>query len=78
LSKRRHARVNKYEIILGGHVDKKRFCGFEYISVQHKKDGTTAISGIIADQTMLFAIMSRIRDLGLKLRAVSVTEEHID
>lgn len=66
--------MNKYEIIIDGHVSKKRFYGFEHIALQHMKDGTTAITGIIADQAMLFAILGRIRDLGLKLRAVSVTE----
>lgn len=62
--------MNEYEIMTEGHVDRKRLYGFEQLQVRHLENGTTLITGEIADQSMLFALLGRIRDLGLKLLSI--------
>ena len=63
-----------YELVTEGHVDGKRFQEFGRLCVQHPADGTTVITGVLEDQAMLFAMLNKVRDLGLKLKSVRITE----
>ena len=66
--------AGSYEIRLAGHLDARWTTWFDGLSVTHAGDGTTVISGPVADQAALHGLLQRVRDLGLPL--VSVT--HID
>lgn len=63
--------AGRYEIRLTGHLDAHWAAWFDGLTVGHEDNGTTVISGRIADQTALHGLLQRVRDLGLPL--VSVT-----
>jgi hypothetical protein len=68
--------ARRYEIRLAGHLDAHWAGWFDGLAVTHKGDGTTVISGSVADQAALHGLLQRVRDLGLPL--VSVTRIDID
>ncbi len=59
------------EILIEGHLDPGRSGWFEGLALTSQPEGRTRISGRIADQAALFALISRIRDLGLRLVSVN-------
>ena len=63
--------AGRYEIRLTGHLDVRWAAWFDGLTVSHETDGTTVISGPVADQAALHGVLQRVRDLGLPL--VSVT-----
>jgi hypothetical protein len=65
--------AGRYEIRLAGHLDARWAAWFDGLTVSHGGDGTTLISGPIADQAALHGLLQRVRDLGLPL--VSVTRD---
>jgi hypothetical protein len=68
--------AGRYEIRLTGHLDARWGSWFDGLTVSHESDGTTVISGPIADQAALHGVIQRVRDLGLPL--VSVTQVETD
>jgi hypothetical protein len=68
--------ARRYEIRLAGHLDTHWAAWFDGLAVSHQGDGTTVISGSVADQAALHGLIQRVRDLGLPL--VSVTQVEID
>lgn len=62
------------EILVEGHLDSRRSGWFEGMTLTSQPDGTTRITGLLPDQSSLFALISRIRDLGLKLISVNRIE----
>lgn len=61
--------MDYYEIIIKGHLNKKRFIMFEQVEVLLLAEGNTRIAGYL-DQSALHAVLNYIRDLGLKLISV--------
>ncbi len=61
----------RYEIRLTGHLAAHWSEWFDGLTVTHHRDGSTAITGPVADQAALHGLLRRVRDLGLPL--VSVT-----
>jgi hypothetical protein len=68
--------AGRYEIRLTGHLDARWAAWFDGLTVRYESDGTTVISGSIADQAALHGLLQRVRDLGLTL--VSVTPGQTD
>ena len=68
--------ARRYEIRLAGHLDAHWATWFDGLAVSHQGDGTTVISGSVADQAALHGLLQRVRDLGLPL--VSVTQVDTD
>ena len=66
--------AGRYEIRLTGHLHERWAAWFDGLTVAHQDDGTTVISGALADQAALHGVLQRVRDLGLPL--ISVTELH--
>jgi hypothetical protein len=62
--------AESYEIRLSGQLDAHWAAWFEGMTVRPEGDGTTVISGSIADQAALHGILQRVRDLGLPLISV--------
>jgi len=71
-----HPEPSRYEIRLGGHLGARWSTWFDGLDVRHEGDGTTVISGPVADQSALHGLLQRARDLGLPL--ISVTEVRDD
>jgi hypothetical protein len=59
-----------YEIRLGGLLDEHWSAWFDGLTLAHRDDGTTVISGQVADQAELHGLLARIRDLGVPLLSV--------
>jgi hypothetical protein len=68
--------AGRYEIRLSGHLHERWAAWFDGLTVSHHDDGTTVISGPLADQAALHGLLQRVRDLGLPL--ISVTEVDAD
>lgn len=68
--------AGRYRILLAGQLDAHWASWFDGLTVGHDVDGTTVISGPIADQAALHGLLQRVRDLGLPL--ISVTRDETD
>ena len=62
--------AGRYEIRLMGRLDAHWAAWFDGLTVSQVGDGTTVISGPIADQAALHGLLQRVRDLGLPLVSV--------
>jgi hypothetical protein len=69
-----HPEAGRYEIRLTGHLDARWAAWFDGLTVTHGRDGTTVLSGPIADQAALHGVIQRVRDLGLPLVSVTRVE----
>jgi hypothetical protein len=63
--------AGRYEIRIKGHLDSRWAAWFDGLGLAHDSDGTTIISGLVADQAALHGLLQKVRDVGLPL--VSVT-----
>lgn len=66
--------AGRYEIRLTGRLDAHWAAWFDGLTVSQESDGTTVISGRIADQAALHGVLQRVRDLGLPLISVTRLE----
>ena len=66
-----------YEIQIKGHLDQRRATGFEGLTLTLLPTGATRLTGAVTDQAALYAILTRIRDLGLPLLLVKRKEEKV-
>ena len=66
--------AGRYEIRLTGHLAARWSTWFDGLTVSHEGDGTTRISGPVADQAALHGLLQRVRDLGLPLVSVTRVE----
>jgi hypothetical protein len=65
-----HHEPGLYEIRLKGHLDARWADRFEGMSFTHESDGTTILSGPVADQAALHGLLRKVRDLVLPLVSV--------
>ena len=56
---------------VGGHLDPHWSARFGGLALTHEEDGTTTLTGAVADQAELHGILTRIRDLGVTLISVA-------
>ena len=64
----------RYEIRLKGHLAPRWAAWFDGLSLSSENDGTTIISGLVADQAALHGLLHRVRDIGLPLVSVTRVE----
>jgi hypothetical protein len=60
-----------YEIKLKGHLNESWSDWFDGMTFTHESDGTTTLRGKIVDQSALFGLLKKIRDLVLPLISVN-------
>jgi hypothetical protein len=60
-----------YRIRVTGHLDLTWSAWFDGLTITHDADGTTTLRGPVVDQAALYGVISRARDLGLTLLAVT-------
>jgi hypothetical protein len=60
-----------YQIRVKGYLDSSWSEWFEGLSMTHEGDGTTVLTGPVADQPALHGLLIKIRDLGLPLISVN-------
>ena len=63
--------LGAYEIRLKGHLEPRWAAWFDGLSLTKTSDGTTVICGSVIDQAALHGLLSKVRDLGLPLIAVT-------
>jgi hypothetical protein len=63
-----------YQIRLAGHLDRRWASWFDGLAIRHAPDGTTMLTGPVADQAALYGLLDKARDLGLTLLAVARCE----
>ena len=69
------AGVDRYEIRLHGDLPSRWAAWFDGLAVTSGGDGTTVITGPVADQTALHGLLQRVRDLGIPLVSVTRLDE---
>jgi hypothetical protein len=67
-----------YQIRVRGHLDSSWSEWFECLSITHEEEGTTVLTGPIADQPALHGLLVKIRDLGLPLLSVNCVEPDLE
>ena len=60
-----------YQIRLKGHLEHQWVDWFDGLSLTHMEDGTTLLTGSVADQAALYGLIIKMRDLGLPLLSVN-------
>jgi hypothetical protein len=63
-----------YEIRVQGQLDEHWSEWFEGLALAHGPDGSTVLTGPVADGAALFGLLDRARDLGLTLLSVNRIE----
>ncbi len=69
--KRDRSEGGRYEIRLLGHLETRWAAWFDGMTLSHERDGSTVLSGPVADQAALHGLLQKVRDIGIPL--VSVT-----
>jgi hypothetical protein len=59
-----------YSIRIGGHLDARWSAWFDGLVLTREAEGTTRLSGVVADQAALHGALTKVRDLGLVLVSV--------
>jgi hypothetical protein len=66
--------MTRYELRIQGHLDERWSTWFGGLSVVRDDDGTTTLSGAVADQAELHGLLAKVRDLGTTLISVTAIE----
>ena len=65
----------RYSIRVKGHLGEQWSEWFDRMTIALEADGTTTLSGPVADQAALHGLLVRVRDLGLELISVDRVED---
>jgi hypothetical protein len=65
-----------YQLRVTGHLDQCWSSSFGHLSLSHDDDGSTRLTGTVADQAELHGLLTKIRDLGVTLISLAVIEPH--
>jgi len=63
-----------YEIRVRGHLEARWANQFDGLTITLEENGSTLLSGPLADQAALHGILKKVRDLGLTLLSVNSVE----
>jgi len=63
-----------YRLRVDGHLDDHWSPWFGDLTLTHEDDGTTSLTGVVADQAELHGLLTKIRDLGVTLISVEVID----
>lgn len=70
-------RLLHYTIRVRGHLDERWADWFDGLALTLVTDGTTLLSGPLADQSALHGVFDKIRDLGLTILSVQSIETKV-
>jgi len=63
-----------YRLRVEGHLDDHWSPWFGDLTLTREDDGTTSLTGVVADQAELHGLLTKIRDLGVTLISVEVID----
>jgi hypothetical protein len=66
----RDASPTHYRVRVRGHLDPTWTVWFDELTLTHTDDGTTELVGPLSDQSALYGLLARLRDLGATLLLV--------
>ena len=61
----------RYEIRIKGHLDDQWADWFGGLSIRLEENGSTLLSGPVVDQSALYGLLKKVRDLGMALVSVN-------
>jgi hypothetical protein len=61
----------RYEIRIKGHLDDQWADWFGGLSIRLEENGSTLLSGPVVDQSALYGLLKKVRDLGMTLVSVN-------
>jgi hypothetical protein len=64
------AMAQHYSITVKEHLDDSWSTWFDGMTITHDSDGTSTLAGAVRDQSALYGLIDKARDLGLTLLAV--------
>jgi hypothetical protein len=67
-----------YELRVAGHLDDHWSAWFGELTLTRHDDGTTALTGPIADQAQLHGVLAAVRDLGVTLLSLQACDPDAD
>lgn len=67
-----HPRI--YQVRIKGHLGPQWMNWFEGLTITLEEDGSTLLSGPVADQAALHGLLKKVRDLGMPLLSVNSFE----
>ena len=73
-----HSEPGNYEIRIKGHLADRWIHWFGGLAITLEEDGTTLLTGQVVDQPALHGLLKKVRDLGMPLLSVCVTEPSRD
>jgi hypothetical protein len=65
--------VERYEIRVAGRLSSRWATWFDGLTLTNEEEGTTVLSGPVADQAALHGLLQKLRDLGLTLLSLTRT-----
>lgn len=68
------AAPTRYRLEVAGHLAQHWEPWFGTMTLEREPDGTTSLTGVVADQAELHGLLAKVRDLGLTLLALSVVD----
>ena len=66
--------ISGYRLRVNGHLDQHWSTWFGDLTLTHEEDGTTCLTGAVADQAQLHGLLTKVRDLGVTLISVEVVD----
>jgi hypothetical protein len=63
-----------YRLRIDGHLDDHWSARFGGLTLTRESDGTTSLSGPVADQAELHGLLATVRDLGVTLISLTAVE----
>jgi hypothetical protein len=70
--------MKRVEIHVKGQLDKEWSEWLEGMAITHDTHGDTTLNGVIADQSALYGLLSKLRELGLELITVNSVDHAIE
>ena len=64
-----------YQIVIQGHIDDSWQSWFDGLHISRQDNGTTFITGPIADQAALHGYLKKIRNTGITLLSVNIVRQ---
>lgn len=62
-----------YQIVVKEYLEESWSAWFDDLAITHGQDGSTTLAGVVRDQTALYGLITKLRDLGLTLVSVAQT-----
>jgi hypothetical protein len=66
--------MQRVEIRVRGHIDEHWSAWFDDLEITHTDQDETLLRGLVADQSAVYGLLARVRDLGLALVSVILLE----